>query len=101
MYDIYVGKRVSLLFRWGSLWIGGHWSQQNRQWCINLIPCLTIRVKVPRKQVKLHRKPKYSAIDTGNPKPEKRSLTPHICSRCRINYTLMDGLCRSCLMEEL
>lgn len=29
------------LVRKGSLWIGAHWSPENRRWCINLIPCVT------------------------------------------------------------
>lgn len=30
-----------VLFRWGSLWVGGHYSKNNRRWCVNLIPCVT------------------------------------------------------------
>ena len=34
-------KRFGVLFRWGSLWVGGHWSPRNRRVCINLVPCVT------------------------------------------------------------
>lgn len=34
--------RFGILFRPGSLWIGGHWSAENRRLCINLLPCFTI-----------------------------------------------------------
>jgi hypothetical protein len=30
------------LFRWGSLWIGGHWSPHNRRLYLNFIPCVTL-----------------------------------------------------------
>lgn len=33
---------AGLLFRWGSLWIGLHWSPANRRICINLVPCVTV-----------------------------------------------------------
>lgn len=39
---------IKLLFRPGSLWIGAHWSPQNRQWCVNLIPCVTLRIRLKR-----------------------------------------------------
>lgn len=32
---------VGLLFRWGSLWVGVHWSGIHRRACINLVPCVT------------------------------------------------------------
>jgi hypothetical protein len=35
---------AGILFRPGSLWIGAHWSRQNRRLCINLIPCVTLWV---------------------------------------------------------
>jgi len=34
--------RAGILFRWGSCWIGAHWSPANRRLCINLVPCVTI-----------------------------------------------------------
>lgn len=39
--------RAGILFRWGSLWIGAHWSSANRRLCINLIPCVTIWIVAP------------------------------------------------------
>lgn len=36
--------KTDVIFRKGSLWIGAHWSPKNRRWCINLLPCVTIRV---------------------------------------------------------
>jgi len=36
--------KVGILFRPGSLWIGGHYSSKNRRWCINLVPCVTVWV---------------------------------------------------------
>lgn len=38
--------KIKLLFRPGSLWIGAHWSPQLRQWCVNLIPCVTLRIRL-------------------------------------------------------
>lgn len=28
--------------RWGSLWVGAHWSPYNKRLCVNLIPCVTV-----------------------------------------------------------
>ena len=39
-------ENITLLFRPGSLWIGTHWSPYNRQWCVNLLPCITVRIKL-------------------------------------------------------
>lgn len=39
--------RVGLLVRLGSAWIGAHWSDHDRRWCINLIPCVTIWITLP------------------------------------------------------
>lgn len=33
---------IGLLFRFGSFWIGAHWSSRNRRLCINPIPMLTV-----------------------------------------------------------
>lgn len=46
--------KIGILFRPGSLWIGGHYSSKNRRWCVNLVPCVTVWVVrkggvVPRK----------------------------------------------------
>lgn len=35
-------RRWGVLFRWGSCWVGAHWSPHNRRWCINLLPCVTL-----------------------------------------------------------
>jgi hypothetical protein len=29
------------LFRWGSVWVGAHFSSRHRRVCINLLPCVT------------------------------------------------------------
>lgn len=34
--------KCGLLFRWGSCWIGAHWSSANKRLYINLIPFVTI-----------------------------------------------------------
>lgn len=34
--------KAGVLFRWGSLWVGAHYSARNRRWCINLVPCVTL-----------------------------------------------------------
>lgn len=34
--------KAGILFRWGSAWIGVHWSPFNRRACINIIPFVTI-----------------------------------------------------------
>lgn len=39
---------IALLLRWGSAWVGAHWSDYNRQWCINLVPFVTVRIRLPR-----------------------------------------------------
>lgn len=39
--------RCGILFRWGSLWVGAHWSAANRRWCINPLPCVTVWVALP------------------------------------------------------
>lgn len=36
--------RVGIIFRLSSFWVGAHWSPFNRRWCINLVPCVTVRV---------------------------------------------------------
>lgn len=32
--------KVGLLFRFGSFWVGTHWSSYNRRLCINPLPLL-------------------------------------------------------------
>lgn len=34
--------KAGILFRWGSAWVGVHWSPFNRRACINIIPFVTI-----------------------------------------------------------
>jgi hypothetical protein len=41
------GMRCGLLFRWASAWVGVHYSDYNRRFCINLIPCVTLWVTLP------------------------------------------------------
>lgn len=41
------GLRAGVLFRWGSVWVGAHWSRYNRRWCINPLPFVTIWVALP------------------------------------------------------
>lgn len=33
---------VGLLVNWRSLWVGAHYSEHHRRWCINPLPCITI-----------------------------------------------------------
>ncbi|WP_424682950.1 hypothetical protein [Frateuria sp. YIM B11624] len=39
--------KAGILFRWGSLWVGAHWSRANRRLCINLVPCVTLWICAP------------------------------------------------------
>lgn len=34
--------KAGVLFNKGALWVGAHYSNYNRRWCINIIPCLTV-----------------------------------------------------------
>ena len=36
------GFRCGLKLQKGGLWVGAHYSPNNRRWCINLIPCVTV-----------------------------------------------------------
>jgi len=36
------GTKWGILFRWGSWWIGGHWSDHNKRLCVNPVPMITI-----------------------------------------------------------
>jgi hypothetical protein len=36
-----------VLVRWGSAWIGAHWSRENRRLCVNLVPFVTIWITPP------------------------------------------------------
>jgi len=37
-------RRWGIVFRWGSLWVGGHWAGQHKRLCVNLIPFVTVWV---------------------------------------------------------
>ena len=39
--------KFGTLFRWGSFWVGLHWSPWNKRLCINLLPCVTVWVVFP------------------------------------------------------
>jgi hypothetical protein len=39
--------KTDILFRWGSLWVGAHWSQVHKRLCVNLVPCITLWVALP------------------------------------------------------
>jgi len=39
--------KAGILFRWGSCWIGAHWSPGNRRLCINLVPFVTFWITAP------------------------------------------------------
>ena len=41
------GWRCGWLFRWGSCWVGAHWSSYNKRLCINFVPCVTLWVCMP------------------------------------------------------
>ena len=41
------GYRFGLLFNLPSLWVGVHYSQYNRRYCINLIPTITLWLSLP------------------------------------------------------
>lgn len=39
--------KCGLILRWGSAWIGAHWSEYNRRICVNPLPFVTIWVVLP------------------------------------------------------
>lgn len=39
--------RLGLLFNLPSLWVGVHYSQYNRRYCINIVPTITLWVTLP------------------------------------------------------
>lgn len=41
------GYRFGLLFNSSSLWVGVHYSDYTRRFCINLLPCLTVWITRP------------------------------------------------------
>ena len=38
---------AGLLWNPNALWLGAHYSPANRRHCINLVPCLTVWVRLP------------------------------------------------------
>jgi hypothetical protein len=45
--------KAGVLWRWGSCWIGAHWSAQNRRLCLNILPFFTIWIVWPGGQTPL------------------------------------------------
>lgn len=41
------GLQSGFVMRKGSFWIGAHYSDYNRRWCINFLPCVTVWVVLP------------------------------------------------------
>ena len=39
--------KTGFLFRWGSAWVGAHYSKHNRRWCVNPLPFVTFWVTLP------------------------------------------------------
>jgi hypothetical protein len=39
--------KIGILLRWGSAWIGAHWSPYNRRVCINPLPFVTVWIALP------------------------------------------------------
>ena len=39
--------KTGWLVRWGSAWVGVHWSPENKRFCINLLPFCTFWVTLP------------------------------------------------------
>ena len=37
-----LGKAAGLLYNPSALWVGAHYSQHNKRWCINIVPLLTV-----------------------------------------------------------
>lgn len=33
--------KCGVIFRWGSAWVGVHYSEVHKRVCINLVPCIT------------------------------------------------------------
>ena len=53
--------KLGILWQPGALWIGAHYSKDNRLWCINLLSCITIWVmlqggRVPRSSYKIDKR---------------------------------------------
>jgi hypothetical protein len=45
--------KIGISWRWGSFWIGAHWSAYNRRLCINVMPFFTIWIVLPGGQTPL------------------------------------------------
>lgn len=41
------GLQTGIIVRLGSFWVGAHYSEYNRRWCINYLPCVTVWVVLP------------------------------------------------------
>lgn len=33
---------VGILFNSKALWVGAHYGEHHKRWCINILPCLTV-----------------------------------------------------------
>lgn len=44
--EVYRGKvwNVQFIARWGSFWVGCHYSSRYQSYCIALIPCVVFRI---------------------------------------------------------
>ncbi len=40
------GFKYGVLFNGGAFWLGWNWSPFNRRLCVNLVPCITVWVKL-------------------------------------------------------
>ena len=38
---------MGLLWSPHTMWVGSHYSPHNKRYCINLVPCLTVWVRLP------------------------------------------------------
>lgn len=46
-YGVFVQRKAyfhsfGVLVNPKALWIGGHYSEHHKRWCINILPCLTV-----------------------------------------------------------
>lgn len=46
-YTTRAGLQTGMIVRLGSFWVGAHYSEYNRRWCINYLPCVTVWVVLP------------------------------------------------------
>lgn len=40
--------KIGIVFQSGAWWLGVHYSDYNRRFCINIIPCYTIWISKPQ-----------------------------------------------------